>query len=181
MNPIAQRILLSASSLRLIPHILLYITKRNVVNPDLEKVQSRKPTVFNFIKAMTRERTFRNLFYYRIGEYFSFFIKWLCPPERTMYIWCPNIGRGAHFEHSYATYLNANSIGDNFYCLQLVTVGNGKGGRPTIGNDVSIMTGATIFGGIKIGNHVTIGANAVVLHDVPDGWTVAGIPAKRIN
>lgn len=87
----------------------------------------------------------------------------------------------AHFEHNYATYLNAESIGKDFYCLHLVTLGNGKGGRPTIGDNVRIMTGATVFGGIHIGNNVTIGANSVVMHDVPDGWTVAGVPAKRIT
>lgn len=44
----------------------------------------------------------------------------------------------------------------------MVTLGNGKGGRPTIGDDVKIYTGATVFGGIHIGNQVTIGAGAVV-------------------
>lgn len=181
MNPIAQTIILSASTVRLIPHIILYMTKRKAVDADLTKVQDCKPTVMNFIKAMTRERTFRNLFYYRMGEYLSVFVKWLCPPERTLNIWCPSIGPGAHFEHNYATYLNAESIGKDFYCLHLVTLGNGKGGRPTIGDNVRIMTGATVFGGIHIGNNATIGANSVVMHDVPDGWTVAGVPAKRIT
>lgn len=81
------------------------MTKRKAVDADLTKVQDCKPTVMNFIKAMTRERTFRNLFYYRMGEYLSVFVKWLCPPERTLNIWCPSIGPGAHFEHNYATYL----------------------------------------------------------------------------
>ena len=181
MKAATQIVLLSASTIRLVPHIILYITHRKLVDADLMKVQDHKPTVGNFIKAMTRERTFRNLFYYRMGEYRSVFVKWLCPPERTMNIWCPEIGQGAHFEHSYATYLNADSIGKDFYCLQLVTLGNGNGGRPTIGDNVKIMTGATVFGKIKIGNNVTIGANAVVLHDVPDGWTVVGVPARRIK
>lgn len=181
MNPLTQAIILSASTVRLLPHIIIYMAKRKRIAPDVEKVQDHNATVGNFIKAMTREHTFRNLFYYRIGEYASIFIKWLCPPERTLNIWCPSIGSGAHLQHSYATYLNAESIGDDFYCLQLVTVGNGKGGRPTIGNNVRILTGATVFGGIHIGDNVTIGANAVVLHDIPDGWTVAGVPAHRIG
>lgn len=181
MNPIAQRIILSASTVRLLPHIAFYLLRRRTIDADLMKVQDHKATVGNLIKAMTRERTFRNLFYYRLGDYRSVFIKWLCPPERTLNIWCPRIGPGAHLEHSYATYLNAEAIGRDFYCLQLVTVGNGKGGRPTIGDNVKIMTGATVFGGIHIGNNVTIGAHSVVMHDIPDGWTVAGAPAKRIH
>ena len=47
-----------------------------------------------------------------------------------------------------------------------------KGGVPTIGDDVYIGPGAKIFGGIKIGNNVRIGANCVVFEDVPDNATV---------
>lgn len=181
MNPLTQTLLLSASTLRMLPHIAIFLVKRKAIAADLQQVQDRKPTVLNFIKACTRERTFRNLFYYRIGEYLSAPIQWLLPPERTLTIWCTCIGPGAHFEHNYATYLNAESIGSNFYCLQLVTLGNGKGGRPTIGDNVSIFTGATIYGGIRIGNNVKIAAGSVVFHDVPDNCIVAGNPAVVVK
>lgn len=52
---------------------------------------------------------------------------------------------------------------------------------PIIGNNVYIATGAKILGPIKIGNNVTIGANSVVIKDVPDNMVVAGVPAKIIN
>ena len=181
MNPITQTLLLSASTLRMLPHIAIFLIKKKSIASDLLKVQDGKPTVLNFIKACTRERTFRNLFYYRIGEYLSAPIKWLLPPEHTLTIWCPQIGPGAHFEHNYATYLNAESIGSNFYCLQLVTLGNGKGGRPTIGDNVSIYTGSTVYGGIRIGNNVKIAAGSVVFHDVPDNCIVAGNPAVVVK
>lgn len=181
MNPLTQTLLLSASTLRMLPHIAIFLVKRKAIAADLQQVQDRKPTVLNFIKACTRERTFRNLFYYRIGEYLSAPIQWLLPPERTLTIWCTYIGPGAHFEHNYATYLNAESIGSNFYCLQLVTLGNGKGGRPTIGDNVSIYTGATVYGGIRVGNNVKIAAGSVVFHDVPDNCVVAGNPAVVVK
>jgi serine O-acetyltransferase len=181
MNPLTQTLLLSASTLRMLPHIAIFLVKRKAIAADLQQVQDCRPTVLNFIKACTRERTFRNLFYYRIGEYLSAPIQWLLPPECTLTIWCPSIGPGAHFEHNYATYLNAESIGSNFYCLQLVTLGNGKGGRPTIGDNVSIFTGATIYGGIRIGNNVKIAAGSVVFHDVPDNCIVAGNPAVVVK
>lgn len=181
MNPYTQFVLLSASTLRMIPHIGLYLLNRRKVDGDLVKYQDQRPTVLNFIKTCTRERVFRNLFYYRMGDYRSALIKWMLPPERTLNIWCPSIGEGAHFEHNYATYLNAERIGRNFYCLQLVTLGNGKGGRPTIGDNVSIYTGATVYGGITIGNRVKIAAGSVVFKDVPDGCTVAGNPAEIIK
>lgn len=181
MNPLTQTLLLSASTVRMLPHIAIFLVKRKAIAADLQQVQDRKPTVLNFIKACTRERTFRNLFYYRIGEYLSAPIQWLLPPERTLTIWCTCIGPGAHFEHNYATYLNAESIGSNFYCLQLVTLGNGKGGRPTIGDNVSIYTGATVYGGIRVGNNVKIAAGSVVFHDVPDNCVVAGNPAVVVK
>ena len=165
----------------MLPHIALFLIHRDELRDDLLKVQDRRDTVLNFIKACTREKTFRNLFYYRMGEYRSVFISWLMPPEKTLHIWCPRIGRGAHFEHNYATYLNARSIGRDFYCLQLVTLGNGKNGAPVIGDNVRIMTGATVFGDITIGDNVTIGANAVVNKDVPADCTVVGNPSRIVK
>lgn len=181
MNPIVQTGLLTASALRMLPHIVWYLTHRNRLAADLAQVQDRVPTVLNLVKACTRERTFRNLLYYRMGEYRAFFVSWLLPPDRSLTIWCPSIGPGAHLEHSYATYLNAERIGSDFYCLQLVTLGNGHGGRPTIGHRVRVMTGATVFGGITIGDDVTIGAGAVVCRSVPDGCTVVGNPARVVR
>ena len=182
MNPYTQFALLTASSLRMIPHIAFYLAHKKVVDKDLSRYGEGDGGVVTFIKVCTRQRVFRNLFYYRLGEYRSVFIKWLMPPERTLNIWCPSIGEGCHFEHNYATYLNAESIGDNFYCLQLVTLGNDKNGkRPTIGNNVKIFTGATVFGDVKIGDNATIGAGAVVNCDVPSNCTVAGNPAKIVK
>jgi serine O-acetyltransferase len=182
MNPLTQAVILSASTLRMIPHIILYMANRSKIAPDLEKYSADGCGIGAFIKVCTRQKVFRNLFYYRLGEYVSVFIKWMLPPDPTLHIWCPSIGPGAHFEHNYATYLNAERIGSNFYCLQLVTLGNdGKMQRPIIGDDVKIFTGATVFGGITIGNHVTIGAGAVVSKNVPDNCTVVGNPAYIVK
>ena len=182
MNPVTQFALLSASSLRMLPHIALYLCHKRAIDRDLCRYGEGEGGVVTFIKVCTRQRVFRNLFYYRMGEYKSFFIKWLLPPERTLNIWCPSIGEGCHFEHNYATYLNAERIGKNFYCLHLVTLGNdSRGRRPTIGDNVKIFTGATIFGGVTIGDNVTIGAGAVVNKDVPSNCTVAGNPARIVK
>ncbi|MBR7086926.1 MAG: serine acetyltransferase [Prevotella sp.] len=182
MNPYTQAIILSASTVRMLPHIGLYLLKRRQIDADLEKYSPDGRGLRAFIKVATRQRVFRNLFYYRMGEYVSVFIKWMLPPERTLNIWCPQIGEGCHFEHNYATYLNAERIGNNFYCLQLVTLGNdAQGRRPTIGDNVSIYTGATVFGGITIGNDVVIGAGAVVRRSVPDHCTVVGNPARIVR
>ena len=182
MNPYAQAVILSASTLRMLPHIAIYLMKKRKIDADLQKYSADGTGVGAFIKVCTRQRVFRNLFYYRLGEYLSVFIKWLLPPERTLTIWCPEIGEGCHFEHNYATYLNAERIGRDFYCLHLVTLGNdSKGQRPVIGDGVSIYTGATVFGGIHIGDNVTIGAGTVVSKDVPANCTVVGNPAVIVR
>jgi len=75
-------------------------------------------------------------------------------------------------------------IGDNCVIGQHVTVGGGNNrypGVPKIGNNVYISHGAIVFGGITIGNNVTIGANAVVTKPVPDNAIVAGVPAKILR
>lgn len=52
---------------------------------------------------------------------------------------------------------------------------------PSIGDNVEINAGAVIVGSVHIGNYVRIGANAVVIQDVPDNCTVVGVPAKVVK
>ncbi|WP_416879523.1 serine O-acetyltransferase, partial [Litorimonas sp.] len=61
-----------------------------------------------------------------------------------------------------------------------VTLGGnfGKGGVPKIGNRVHIGPGAQILGPVTIGDDAIIGANAVVLIDIPKAATAVGVPAK---
>lgn len=55
-----------------------------------------------------------------------------------------------------------------------------SGGSPWIGDRVQLGPGARIVGPVRIGNDAAIGPNAVVETDVPDGLTVAGIPARAV-
>lgn len=74
-------------------------------------------------------------------------------------------------------------IGRNCTLRQGVTIGNKnrEDDCPVIGDNCDIGAGAKILGAIHIGNNVTIGANAVVVKDVPDNCIVGGIPAKIIK
>lgn len=74
-------------------------------------------------------------------------------------------------------------IGPNCLIFQQVTIGAGGGARrgvPKVGGHVDIGAGAKILGGITIGDHARIGANAVVTIDVPAGATAMGIPARIV-
>lgn len=59
-----------------------------------------------------------------------------------------------------------------------VVIGDNRGRIPTLGDDVFIGSGAKVIGGLHVGRGARIGANAVVLKDVPDGATAVGIPAR---
>ena len=76
-------------------------------------------------------------------------------------------------------------IGDDCLIYQGVTLGgtgNQSGKRhPTLGNHVVVGSGAKILGNIRIGDHVRVGANSVVLHDVPSNSTVVGIPGRVVR
>ncbi|WEK53630.1 MAG: serine acetyltransferase [Candidatus Cohnella colombiensis] len=74
-------------------------------------------------------------------------------------------------------------IGDHVSIYQQVTIGknNNSEGAPIIGNHVFIGAGAKVLGNITIGDNVKIGANAVVITDVPSNSTAVGVPAKIIS
>ena len=72
-------------------------------------------------------------------------------------------------------------IGKNCTIYQDVTIGQNNEKFPVIGDNVTIYTGAKVIGNIKVGNNSVIGANAVVIKDVPDNSVVAGVPARVIK
>jgi len=92
------------------------------------------------------------------------------------------IGRHFIIEHSGAIVISGDAVfGNNCIIRQGVTVGlrhTGQRGSPIIGDRVDIGAGAKLLGSIRIGNDVAIGANAVVLCDVPDRSTAVGVPAR---
>ena len=70
-------------------------------------------------------------------------------------------------------------VGPNCLIMQQVTTGYGpRPGLPVIGGHVDVGAGAKILGGVRVGDHAKIGANAVVIDDVPEGATAVGVPAR---
>ncbi|MDU3018510.1 MAG: serine O-acetyltransferase EpsC, partial [Clostridium perfringens] len=96
------------------------------------------------------------------------------------------IGKGLFIDHGMGVVIGETAeIGDNVTIYHGVTLGGtgkDKGKRhPTVGNNVIIGCGAKILGPISIGDGAKIGANSVVLKDVPKGKTAVGIPAVIKN
>lgn len=95
------------------------------------------------------------------------------------------IGRNFFIDHGFTVIGETAEIGDNVTIYQCVTLGgtnptNGQGGKrhPTLEDNVIIGSGAQIIGPITIGERARVGANAVVMEDVPAGATMVGFKAR---
>ena len=92
------------------------------------------------------------------------------------------VGRRLVIEHAGGIVISGDAVfGDDCVLRNGVTVGlrnRMQRGSPQLGDRVDIGAGAKLLGPIRIGNDVAIGANAVVLCDVPDNCIAVGIPAQ---
>ena len=96
------------------------------------------------------------------------------------------IGRRFFIDHGMGIVIGETAeIGDDVMLFHQVTLGGtgkDKGKRhPTVENNVIISAGVKVLGPIVIGENSKIGANAVVLHDIPKNATAVGIPAKVVR
>jgi len=88
-----------------------------------------------------------------------------------------DIGPGLVIHHSHSIVIGDGvKVGSRFHVYHSVTIGARNqfdlSRYPIIGNNVTVYTGSVIAGNLNIGDDVVIGANALVLHDVPDGSVV---------
>ena len=96
------------------------------------------------------------------------------------------IGRRVVFEHQHGIVVHGNSvIGDDCIIRQGVTLGIRRMDRlteaPVLGRGVNVGAGAKILGRVYVGDNADIGANAVVLEDVPAQALAIGVPARNIS
>lgn len=176
-----------------LPHLLCFVFNRNLNNDIKQDLKRRKDKIsielspwLLFIFYIHNDRFFRNLFYHRVGPFLSILIGWYRPGDKYFTISKTTIvGPGAYFVHPFSSIINAKSIGYNFSCRHLTTIGNKIDGdnhnRPIIGNNVTIGVNVTIIGDVRIGNNVIIGAGSVVVKDIPDNCIAVGNPCKPIK
>ncbi len=144
-----------------------------------------------FLKSYFLIPGFNFMFWLRLGQTWNnTIIKYIIHHKRIKYgiqiSIETKIGKGFYIGHFGGIVVSREAkIGNNCNISQDVTIGlsprGEKKGAPLIGDNCYIAPGAKIIGNIKIGNNVTIGANAVVTTDLPDNAVAAGIPAKIIS
>ena len=161
---------------------------------DLNKVMENDPAARSKIEVFLLYPTIHALIAYRISHYLYinklFFLARLISQISRFFTGIEihpgaKIGRGLVIDHGMGVVIGETSeIVDNVLLYHGVTLGGtgkDKGKRhPTVGNNVVIGAGAKVLGPIYIGSNSKIGANSVVLNNVPEGATAVGIPAKNI-
>ena len=161
---------------------------------DLNKVMENDPAARSKIEVFLLYPTIHALIAYRISHYLYinklFFLARLISQISRFFTGIEihpgaKIGRGFVIDHGMGVVIGETAeIGDNVLLYHGVTLGGtgkDKGKRhPTVGNNVVIGAGAKVLGPIYIGSNSKIGANSVVLNNVPEGATAVGIPSKNI-
>lgn len=92
------------------------------------------------------------------------------------------IGGGLLMPHPNGIVIHPQAvIGPNCLIFQQVTIGTAGDVAPTIGGRVDIGAGAKVLGAIRVGDQAQIGANAVLLQDLPAGCVAVGVPARVLQ
>ncbi len=161
----------------------------------IKTIKERDPAARNTFEIILTYSGFHALLFYRIAcflyglkipilpRFISQFAKFLTGIEIHP---GAKIGKGFFIDHGMGVVIGETTVvGDNCTLFQGATLGGtGKetGKRhPTLGKNVVIGTGAKVLGNIKIGDNSYVGANAVVLGDVPPESTVVGIPGRIVK
>lgn len=193
-------LVVALSTIRLLPHLLVLALapNRDTIRADLSRwhgdgppgeldgtLLSGAPLAWAFAWTMSLHPEFRNLFYFRVRAFsqtLSYLLRVTCRPVPTLFFRTPSIGPGLFIQHGFSTGITATSIGRDCWINQQVTIGFvDETAAPVLGDRVHVSVGARVLGNITIGDDVIVGANAVVLKDVPSRCVVAGVPAKIIR
>lgn len=172
---------------------LLATNQRAIVRLDAERwidILFARPYAGwrDLLYLLARYPEYRSLFYFRLlrGSLWSAAVALIARiifrPCQTLYLTSREIGPGFFIQHGYATAVSAHRIGKNCSINQCAAIGWTERTRsPILGDNVSIKNGAKVLGPITIGDNVIVGANAVVVKNVPPNCIVAGVPARIVR
>ena len=170
---------------------------KEILQADLQRFDNRKPSLKDWILHNEAWFIYHYIRHLRYVEYYE-------EKNKLLYLWhffwykrlgfklrmtiYPNtIGPGLRIYHAGDfVHVGPNvQIGKNCMMLPGVVFGN-KTEKPDdspviVGDNCYFGLGCKIFGSVRIGNNVTVGANAVVTKDIPDNAVVGGVPAKVIK
>lgn len=176
--------------------ILLFLAFWSVIalvfRREIKSTFDRDPAAKNFLEVLLTYAGLHALIFYRITHLLlkmgvPLFPRWISQVGRffTGIEIHPGaiIGKSLFIDHGMGVVIGETAIiGDDVTIYQGVTLGGTgkeKGKRhPTVGNNVVIGTGAKVLGNITIGDNSYIGANAVVIKDVPANSTIVGVPGR---
>ena len=162
---------------------------------DIACVFERDPAARTHFEVLTTYPGVHALLAYRISHRWwqrgwkyparllSFFARWLSNVDIHP---GAHIGQRFFIDHGACVVIGETAeVGDNVTLYHGVTLGGTswcKGKRhPTLGDGVLVGAGAKILGPITVGAHARVGANSVVVQDVPERCTVVGIPGKVVK
>lgn len=178
---------------RFVLHWMYYKSADNgeVIKEDLLRnikqfLHKENLSFLNFCELLTFYVMVRNIFYARVAYRHHYYAKVLSVFARPLPLLdissTAEIGGGLIVQHGYATIIAPRKIGKNCWVNQGVTIGyTNDDDCPTLGDNVTVYSGAKILGNVHIGNNVVVGANAVVVKDIEDNCVVGGVPAKVIK
>lgn len=162
---------------------------------DIKAVQERDPAARSALEVLLLYQGIHALIWHRFAHWFyvhkMFFIARLISQIARFFTLIeihPGacLGHGILIDHGCGVVIGETTVvGDNCTIYQGVTlggVGTQKGKRhPTLGNNVTVGSGAKILGSFEVGDNCTIAANAVLLKPLDNNVTAVGIPAKPVK
>src|SRR5216683_3005345 len=170
------------------PHLL------SLIREDVATVLERDPAAKSRLEVYLCYSGLHAVWFYRMNHWlwnhnFLLLARWLSQVARLLtgieIHPGAQIGRRLFIDHGMGTVIGETAIvGDDVTLYQGVTLGGTgkeKGKRhPTLGNNISIGSGAKLLGNITIGDNCRVGAGSVVLRNVPANSTIVGVPGHIV-
>jgi serine O-acetyltransferase len=162
---------------------------------DAKSIAQRDPAARSTLQVILLYSGFHALIGHRLANFFyrhhRYFISRLISQLNRFFTGVEihpgaKIGQGLFIDHGMGVVIGETAeIGDNCTIYHNVTLGGtGKEKEkrhPTLCNNVLVGAGAKILGPFRIGSNSMIGANAVVLNEIPDNATVVGVPGRVVS